>query len=275
MRYFLLITFTLSSYYSNAAEFIDWYVYDRPPAHFLQGPNKGQGYLDQLLALTIKELPEYKHNIVQATIARGLHEMKMGNNACHLSLFKTQKRALFTEFSVGYMMSPNLQVIISKKLKNSLNLKGKVSIEALFSEHKLKAIKLPQRSYTDRIDKVFKKYSSSIHNRATMSETGLYGMLKNERVDFLIAVPSTANYALGKSASHYDSLAINGMEEYGISYIGCSKTPWGQRVVSKVNKTLFKLRQTKAYLEAMSAWLPEEQVNENYLEYYHNQFLKN
>ena len=104
MRYYLLTPLLFLSYFSYSADEIDWYVYDRPPAHFLSGPKAGQGYLDKLLALTIKELPEYKHNKVQATIARGLHEMEMGKNVCHVSIFKTAKREAFTTFSIGSMM---------------------------------------------------------------------------------------------------------------------------------------------------------------------------
>jgi len=101
MRYYVFTILTLLSSFSYSAESIDWYVYDRPPAHFLSGPKMGQGYLDRLLTLTIKELPEYNHNKIKATIARGLHGMEMGKNACHVSIFKSDKRERFTEFSIG------------------------------------------------------------------------------------------------------------------------------------------------------------------------------
>jgi uncharacterized protein (TIGR02285 family) len=263
------------SCFSYSADEIDWFIYDRPPAHFLSGPKVGQGYLDKLLALTIKELPEYKHNKVQATIARGLHEMEMGKNVCHLSIFKTEEREAFTTFSLGYMMSPNLQVIISKKLAKSLNLKDNVSLEELFAKYKLRALKLPERSYTKLVDEVFDRHPSLIHSRATSDESGLYSMLENGRADFLIAVPSSANYALADASPFYASLAIKGLNKYGTAYIGCSKTPFGKKVINKVNKVLLKIRSTEAYLQAMSTWLSKDEINRGYMEYYQNQFLKN
>jgi uncharacterized protein (TIGR02285 family) len=241
----------------------------------LSGPKVGQGYLDKLLALTIKELPDYKHNKVQATIARGLHEMEMGKNVCHVSIFKTEEREVFTTFSLGYMMSPNLQVIISKKLAKSLNLKNNVSLEELFSKYKLRAIKLPERSYTQKVDEILERHPSLIHSRASSSEKGLYTMLKMGRGDFLIEVPSSANYVLADAAPLYESLAIKGLNQFGTAYIGCSKTPFGSEVISKVNKVLLKIRATDAYLQAMSTWLSEDELNHDYMEYYHKQFLTN
>jgi uncharacterized protein (TIGR02285 family) len=112
MRFLLLTTLLLLSRFSYSIDSINWYVYDRPPSHFLSGPQVNQGYLDKLLTLTIKDLTEYKHNKVKATIARGLREMELGNKACHLSIFKTKKREVFTEFSLAHIMAPNLRVII-------------------------------------------------------------------------------------------------------------------------------------------------------------------
>jgi len=275
MRFYFLLPLLLLSCFSASAEYIDWYVYDRPPAHFLSGPKKGQGYLDKLLALTIKELPEYQHNKVQATIARGLHEMAVRKNVCHVSIFKTEKREAFTTFSIGSMMSPNLQVIITKKLAKSLNLRDNVSLEELFTTHQLRAIKIPGRSYTKLVDEIFKRHSKLIHSRATSSESGLYAMLQSGRADFLIAVPSSANYALAEAAPLYESLAIKDMKKYGTAYIGCSKTPFGEKVIKKVNKVLRKIRGKEAYLQAMSTWLSEDEINRDYLEYYHQQFLVN
>lgn len=275
MRYYLITPLLLLSFFSYSADSINWYVYDRPPAHFLSGPKVGQGYLDKLLALTIKELPEYKHNKIQATIARGLHEMEMGKNVCHVSIFKTEQREVFTTFSLGSMMSPNLQVIISKKLAKSLNLSDNVSLEDLFTKYKLRAIKLPGRSYTELVDEVFARHPSLVHSRASSSESGLYSMLKKGRGDFLIEVPSSANYALASAAPLYESLAIKGLNKYGTAYIGCSKTLFGKTVISKVNKVLLKIRATDAYLQAMSTWLSEDELNHDYMEYYHKKFLTN
>lgn len=258
MRIILFLSLFLSSHFVYASNTINWYVYDRPPSHFLSGTKAGQGYLDRLLALTIKDLKEYRHTKVKATIARGLREMKQGNNACHLSIFKTPQRELFTKFSIAHIMSPNLRVIISKKLVSELNLPETVSVEMLFSKHNLKAIKLPERSYTEHIDKIFLRHPEFLYNRPTISESGLYKMLKNGRVDFLIAVPTSANYSLGDSASEFDSLAIEGIDKYGIAYIGCSNTAWGKEVIRKINKVLIEIKSSDAYFNAMSSWLPKE-----------------
>jgi uncharacterized protein (TIGR02285 family) len=235
----------------------------------------GQGYLDKLLELTIKELPEYKHTKIKATIARGLHEMEIGEKACHLSIFKSNKRKLFTEFSLSYMMSPNLQVIISKKLANSLGLGNDTSVEELFTKHQLKTIRLPERSYTNKVDKIFEQHPALIYSRPTISESGLYAMLKTRRTDFLIASPSIANYVLADAAIQYKSLTIKGMEKYGIAYIGCSKTPWGKSVIRKINTVLLKIRSTEPYFRAMTMWLSEDDINHDYMQFYQTQFLSN
>ena len=275
MRIILFSLFFLCSHSVNASKIINWYVYDRPPSHFLSGPKAGQGYLDRLLAITIKDLNEYRHITVKATIARGLREMKQGKNACHLSIFKTPQRELFTQFSIAHIMSPNLRVIISKKLVNELNLPKTVSVDMLFSRYKLKAIKLPERSYTEHVDKIFSKYPEFLYNRPTLSESGLYKMLKSGRVDFLIAVPTSANYLLDDSASEFDSLAIEGIEKYGVAYIGCSNTAWGKKVIQKINTVLIDIKSTDAHFNAMSSWLPKEEVNQEYIMYYKKHFLKN
>jgi len=172
-------------------------------------------------------------------------------------------------------MSPNLQVIISKKLARLLRLENDVSVEELFTIQQLKTIRLPERSYTEKIDNIFAQHPALIYSRPTISESGLYAMLKTHRTDFLIASPAIANYVLADAATQYVSLSIKGMKKYGIAYIGCSKTPWGKKIIDKVNKVLLKIRSTKPYFRAMSAWLSEDEVNRDYLHFYQTKFLRN
>jgi len=268
-----LLAFLLISKISHSSERITWYINHSPPAYILTGQNKGQGYVDRILKLVIDKLPQYQHQIISATTARALHDMRSGKQACDMTMFKTAERENSIEFSLSSLMSPSLHLIISKTQANTLKLKSNVELKELFDKYQLTAILMQKRSYTPKLDALFKRYPHLVHQRSTISYDDYYDMFLKDRGDFLIDYPAIANYLLTDKASDYVFLPINGLKKYELAYIGCSKTPFGKKVITEINTVLNDLKKSDVYQQAMSSWLTEKELNNDYYRFYKETFL--
>jgi len=60
------------------------------------------------------------------------------------------------------------------------------------------------------IDSVLARYPSQVSDRSSGSITGMFEMLENNRIYFLISDINVANYALKENAEHYKYIAIKG-----------------------------------------------------------------
>ncbi len=256
---------------------IDWYGYHQPPAVFMSGTDKGIGFVDQIQKIIIKNLPQYEHRIHKVTMGRTMHDMKAGKTVCNPALFNTPTRQIFVTFSNYSVMHPNLQVVMKNTLANSLKLDTEVDLNLLFKHHKLIMSRVASRSYGHYLDNILLQYNSLINDRASDSNFALFKMLESDRIDFIISYPSVANYAILKlqSKHQYRTLKIKGVAPYVMGSIGCSKTPWGEKVIADINKVLAKLKITDAYFNAISSWQNQQTLNQEYRNFYQKNFINN
>jgi len=68
-------------------------------------------------------------------------------------------------------------------------------------------------------------------------------------------------------------LPINGLKKYELAYIGCSKTSFGKKVITEINTVLNDLKKSDVYQQAMSSWLTEKELNNDYYRFYKETFL--
>ena len=80
---------------------LNWYHPKIAPLHILEGPQKGKGYLDLLLADVISKMPEYRHKVHVVGFARVFAFMKSKTLVCSPTLLKTPEREKFIHFSIG------------------------------------------------------------------------------------------------------------------------------------------------------------------------------
>ncbi len=103
-------------------------------------------------------------------------------------------------------------------------------------------------------------------------------MLRLNRIDALIGLPEEAIYQ-AKKLGIQDEIMTLTMEENQIgydswlSYVGCSKTEWGKKVIQEIDQVLLKNRPGKRYREAYERWLDKSSLA-HYRELYDEVFLQ-
>ena len=71
---------------SSGAEKLTWLMRDLPPLTVFEGPQKGQGVIDQLMPLLIASLPEYEHVVVKVNRARAMQMLQDPTLTCDPAL---------------------------------------------------------------------------------------------------------------------------------------------------------------------------------------------
>ena len=145
---------------ASAKERIFWLVRDLPPFTILEGPEKGQGVIDQLLPLLIRQMPEYDHSIVRVNRARGIQMLQDLNSfTCDPTLLWTPERAEYVRFSVpslgvlsgGLVLRKDSEALVAPYLDGQ-----EVDLHGLLSKAPLKLGVVAERSYGTQIDAILR-----------------------------------------------------------------------------------------------------------------------
>jgi len=264
-----LLFLTITCQASN----LTWYIYHKPPIYFTTGEKKGEGIYDQIIEKISKNLPQYHVDIKQASISRLINDYKLGENVCFLAATKTAENKQYIEFSQSSVMQLNVHIVIKQKLADKLGLANEIILDDLFGKYNLSMVKIAGRPYME-IDNLLACYPSQVSDRSSVSITGMFEMLRNDRIDFLISDINVANYALGDNAEHYKYITIKGLKNLELGYIGCSKTPWGENAIQDINNVLSKIKSQPEYLNILSSQYSKDVLNNDYYNFYHEQFLK-
>jgi uncharacterized protein (TIGR02285 family) len=103
-------------------------------------------------------------------------------------------------------------------------------------------------------------------------------MLELGRLDALISLPEEAVYQ-AELLGIREEIATLTMVENQVGYdswlssVGCSKTPWGKKIIEKINRILLEQRPTEQYRKAYERWLHKDRV-QSYRRLYDKVFLQ-
>lgn len=105
----------------------------------------------------------------------------------------------------------------------------------------------------------------------------LFKMLIAGRIDALPGLPEEAMY-LAETLGFKDQIMTLNITENqndhsaSLTYVACSKTPWGQKTIDAINTVLLKERPTQEYRAAYERWLDPSSID-NYRVLYDDVFL--
>ncbi|MCG8572738.1 MAG: TIGR02285 family protein [Spirochaetes bacterium] len=233
-------------------------IYDWPPVYIVEGPYKAQGNADAILQFFQEKLTEYEHETLLVNPARAVHEMKQGKKVCMVGTLKTPEREEFLYFSdnIGITL-PNAIIIKKDKLKY-FNKNRKVSLEGLMSSNQLKAGLAEGRSYTPELDQIINKYKgkSNIIFSNTISMTNLIGMLKINRIDYIIEYPWVVEYIekVNTGKSELVSIFIEEAIPYSGGVTAAPKNEWGKNIINQINQVLRESKPSPEYQEFVERW---------------------
>lgn len=263
-----------------ALDSVTWMEVEFPPGYIHEGPLKGQGYEDVITRIIMENLPEYRHDKMMGNLARMYHEFKQGRKVCNTALFKTPERLEFMVFSIPSTFTlPNGLITLKKRHARFKNASRLQLADLLETDIRLGVSR--DRSYGKAIDAVLQKTGASdrvfVHSGKDVFES-LLKMLLTDRIDCMLGLPEEVMFVAEKMEVKDKIVTIALLENDGnynawLGHVACSKTPWGEKIIERINQILIKERPTERYRNAYERWLDENHI-QLYRSLYDQIFLK-
>lgn len=252
-----------------------------PTLFIHEGELKGQGYEDVITDILMENMPQYSHKKITANISRHYYSFKQGEKVCNVGLYKTPEREAFIYFSTpSFFTLPTVLVIKKEKFADFGGSKT-VRLDTLLQNKKITIGRAKNRSYGRYVDTILDRYKDQANVVTFEGEElsrNFFQMLGLNRIDALISLPEEAIYQAEKLGIKDEIMTLT-IEENQVgyaswlSYVGCSKTDWGKKIIEQINRVLHVQRPTKRYRQAYERWLDESSLA-NYRRLYDQVFLK-
>ena len=258
---------------ASAKERIFWLVRDLPPFTILEGPEKGQGVIDQLLPLLIRQMPEYDHSIVRVNRARGIQMLQDLNSfTCDPTLLWTPERAEYVRFSVpslgvlsgGLVLRKDSEALVAPYLDGQ-----EVDLHGLLSKAPLKLGVVAERSYGTQIDAILRQLPDSAFSRhyGNDATANLLQMQQLGRLRMVLGYWPEVRYLVdlqGGALADYQFHPVKGVNRYQFLHVGCSNSELGREAIAHIDQLLPALR--RDVLPGLYARWLDPALQEDYME---------
>ena len=258
---------------ASAKERLFWLVRDLPPFTILEGPEKGQGVIDQLLPLLIRQMPEYDHSIVRVNRARGIQMLQDPNSfTCDPTLLWTPERAEYVRFSVpslgvlsgGLVLRKDSEALVAPYLDGQ-----EVDLLNLLSKTPLKLGVVAERSYGTQIDAILRQLPDTAFSRhyGNDATANLLQMQQLGRLRMVLGYWPEVRYLVeqqGGALADYRFHPVQGVNRYQFLHVGCSNSELGREAIAHIDQLLPALR--RDVLPGLYARWLDPALQESYLE---------
>jgi len=248
---------------------IYWLHPGQPPLHISEGYGAGMGSVDRTEAFFRTHLENCRSSADSANYKRIILMLKQKKNACCVALYKTPEREKFIQFSIPYRVVLSNALIIPEaqrsKFEPFINSEGAISLPRII-EKGFRIGLAKGRVYRGLIDEMLQKNKNNPnlvkHAGSHNMITNLIGMMNEGRIDAIIGYPYEAHYAAKtlKMKADIISIPIAGMDDYGLTFVGCSKTEEGKEIIKKLNAIIKIYRTTPDFLDFEEYWLDPSAV---------------
>ena len=124
------------------------------------------------------------------------------------------------------------------------------------------------RSYGPAIDSLLDTYGNAdnvFQYEGNELSLNFFEMLKRDRLDGIIGLPEEVIYQAENLGIRDQIMTLTILENQGnleawLSYVACSKTAWGKKVVADIDRVLIEERSKVAYRAAYERWLDESGI---------------
>ncbi|WP_410951307.1 TIGR02285 family protein [Pseudomonas sp. S1(2024)] len=258
---------------ASAKERIFWLVRDLPPFTILEGPEKGQGVIDQLLPLLIRQMPEYDHSILRVNRARGIQMLQDPKSfTCDPTLLWTPERAEYVRFSVpslgvlsgGLVLRKDSEALVAPYLDGQ-----EVDLLNLLSKTPLKLGVVAERSYGTQIDAILRQLPDTAFSRhyGNDATANLLQMQQLGRLRMVLGYWPEVRYLVdlqGGALADYQFHPVKGVNRYQFLHVGCSNSELGREAIAHIDQLLPALR--RDVLPGLYARWLDPALQEDYLE---------
>ncbi|MFK9081151.1 TIGR02285 family protein [Pseudomonas neuropathica] len=269
----LLLIITLAAPVSaQAKDSLVWLKRDLPPLFIFDGPQKGQGVIDQLLRQLIAGMPQYQHSVLKVNRARGLQMLHEPALTCDAALNWSKERESWIAFSLpvframsnGLAIRRNDREVLTPFLKD-----GEVDLAALLATGSVTLGIVAERNYGEFLDTLLKQAPGKVLTSHYGNDAlgSLLQMQRLGRLQLLLGYRPEIRYQAQQQGIAEDELEffpIRGTGKYLSGYIGCTNTPQGRQAIVEINQLLRALPRDHLS-EAYAGWL-DPQSRSDYLQ---------
>lgn len=275
MKILLVIIISLSSFASSK---IFWVLTQEPPITYSE-QNEFKGYGHQILKLITEQMPNYKHQFVNAgNYARATREVKTRDQTCAIGLFKKPERLktmIFSEHPIFYFY--NIQAVFKEKEYRKQMLGNSISIEKMLKNPKYKLGLSKGRTYFEKLGEIIAQNQSQrniVHTSQGNVAESLFNMLMADRIHYMLLYPEEAIYLAQKNNIKEPIVTIPIKEnlDLGHSWIACSKTSQGKKIIVDINKAHAKARYKEDYINYYLKWISKN-LHGDYRKKFKDEFL--
>jgi uncharacterized protein (TIGR02285 family) len=238
---------------SLAGERIDWLIYDTPPQIIKDGEGFGQAQFRVLTA----HLPEFTHRLQPVALQRLWHDMSSRDGICTLDVVRTPERAAVYAYSARSMLLPGFRLLVRydhlQEVRAAVNGKGEVDLERLRNQSQLRGGFVSGRRHPQFVDR-FIEESGNLTGYAEAVQ--LFSMLQAGRIDYAVVLAAEVPYySLNQTAA---MLAIAGEPLNLRSYVACSGSVIGPKVIGRIDRVLSDDAVWKQFVAPLKRWLSPE-----------------
>lgn len=237
---------------------VTWLTTHWPPFMVLDEESRGisGGQYGRQLLMLQESLPEYVHGNLEMTWSRFWYVVKKGERVCNCMAFKTPERELYTAYSIPISIVLPNRVVMRHETIIRLGSPPSISLVGLMQDRRLKGVLIKSRSYSPGIDDMLETYEKESNIiREVLDEQTAIKMLALNRMDYILEYP----FAVTRTLEHLPEfqgklgfLPIKEIAPFYFVYVACPKTPWGERLVGRINRSLNRLRSGDEFRSAMT-----------------------
>ena len=282
----LIITLLFANIQNAVAEELLWLTHSS-----FFNPNEKYteniGLMGTTMTMILDELPEYKTQVLFASVNSAFNLLKSKKNACTGNKALSEKRSQFsyaTKFP--QTISPGLRLYLKtnstflEKIKSLVNDKQQLSVQRILEQIKTSKFGVVDgRLYGEQLDKLItdKQWQRRFWSRSSEDmASGLIDMLFSDRLDFIFEYPAifTRYHPVSTVNNQFTSFAIEESSSFVLGYVLCSKTKEGQLLVNKIDKAIEKISKNNAYFDSHLSWVGES-AQEDMTRYYNQVYDTN
>jgi len=231
-------------------------VTDWPPFYILEGPDKGKGIYDEIIAMISQHIPEYDHVTMRMNTSRVRAQWRLGEKVCHPSVLVGET---FNEQSVLNSILLPHRIIIHRD-KEKLFSKGEVVIDQLLANTQLRGGVTLGR-YTPLLNNIVEQHKERRHLYKHPNYQRLIKMLLLKGLDYIIEYPPIITYTAQQMGLDNPTNSLGIQETKDSAYIsvavGCTKNAWGRAMIDKIDQALKQESQDPDFLESRLRWYDE------------------
>jgi uncharacterized protein (TIGR02285 family) len=248
---------------------ITWYHFNLPPLYILDGPQKGEGIVDQaLFKHLIPGMPGYQHKVIEAPLQRLEQMIKIQPNACALGLLKNPEREQIMHFSAPFLAQIPPGVLLrrsdTERVKPYLDANGKLSLAKLLADGGMTVGISSARSYGATIDSLLNPYKGKpnlVVNATPSPVRSLLQMTVLGRIDAVPGFPYEAAYYgidTGDGDKALRFYPLSEQPDYILGYAACSRSEFGAAAIRKIDAALHQRGVLDVIAGYYETWLDEE-----------------